>query len=210
MIDLSPGFIDDLKSKIDIAQVVAHYVHLKRRGNRLVGLCPFHKEKTPSFGVHLKEPFFKCFGCDSSGDVITFTEKIEGIGFVEAVKLLADRYGIPIQDRPQQRRPQEPSYSRETLAEAALFRVGFRWFLERYLEPLKELCWLDETSVGNDAIRDATTLLEAANKWTPRIAAWFMTRHTDRQFVSRCITEARDAQILLARAIVPSRESAAA
>lgn len=94
-------FIEQLKSSVDIVAVVAQYVRLKRSGGgqRWVGLCPFHSEKTPSFSVHAAHQFFKCFGCGVGGDVIRFVMEIERLTFWEAVKLLAERHGIPLPKR---------------------------------------------------------------------------------------------------------------
>lgn len=95
-----PSISEDLKLEIkyrnDIESVISQYVNLKRRGKNLVGLCPFHNEKTPSFTVYPENGSFYCFGCGSGGDVITFVSLIERLDYVEAVKLLADRSGITI------------------------------------------------------------------------------------------------------------------
>jgi DNA primase len=94
-------FRDQLKTTIDIVKVVGEYVRLKRLGStgRYVGLCPFHQEKTPSFNVHQTHQFYKCFGCDAKGDIINFVMEIDGLTFPEALKLLAERNGIPIPKR---------------------------------------------------------------------------------------------------------------
>lgn len=87
-------FLQELKSRLDIADVISSYVNLKRSGKNLVGLCPFHNEKTPSFSVSRENGFFHCFGCGAGGDVISFIRKIENLDYIEAVKLLADRAGL--------------------------------------------------------------------------------------------------------------------
>src|ERR1051325_6046611 len=85
-------FIEQLKSSVDIIKVVGEYVRLRKAGGaRYIGLCPFHNEKTPSFGVHPVHQFYKCFGCGEGGDVLTFVMKIEGLSFFEALKSLAER-----------------------------------------------------------------------------------------------------------------------
>ena len=89
-------FVERLKAQIDIAQVVGEHVPLKRSGTTLKGLCPFHREKTPSFTVNTAKQIFHCFGCGKGGDVITFVREIERLDFVEAVKVLAERHGIPV------------------------------------------------------------------------------------------------------------------
>ena len=87
---------EELKDRIDIVELISRYVHLKRRGANYFGLCPFHSEKTPSFSVNPKGRFFHCFGCGASGDVITFYMKIENLDFKDAIKELAQQYGIDI------------------------------------------------------------------------------------------------------------------
>jgi DNA primase len=87
--------IQEIKDKNDIVSVVSEYVSLKRSGRSLVGLCPFHSEKTPSFGVNQVKQFFYCFGCGTGGDVISFVMKLENLDFVGAARWLADRAGIP-------------------------------------------------------------------------------------------------------------------
>lgn len=82
-------WMNELKSRNDIASVVARYVHLQPKGKRLWGCCPFHIEKTPSFTVSAEEGFFKCFGCGEGGDVVSFVQKIERIDFPKAIELLA-------------------------------------------------------------------------------------------------------------------------
>ena len=97
-------FVDHLKSAIDIVTVVGEYVRLRKAGAspRYVGLCPFHTEKTPSFSVHSTHGFYKCFGCGASGDTIKFVMEIERLTFWEAIKLLAERNGIPLPKRTEQ------------------------------------------------------------------------------------------------------------
>ncbi len=87
---------EELKDRIDIVELISRYVHLKRRGANYFGLCPFHSEKTPSFSVNPKGRFFHCFGCGASGDAITFYMKIENLDFKDAIKELAQQYGIDI------------------------------------------------------------------------------------------------------------------
>jgi DNA primase len=95
-------FVEQLKSSVDIVGVVGEYVRLKKSGTqRYMGLCPFHSEKTPSFTVHVVHQFYKCFSCGAGGDVVKFVMEKEGISFYEALKLLAERYGIPMPKRSQ-------------------------------------------------------------------------------------------------------------
>lgn len=91
---LSDSFLQELKMKMDIEDVISTYVTLKRRGATLVGLCPFHNEKTPSFTVYPATQSFYCFGCGAGGDAITFLKKIENLDYLDAVKTLAQRAGL--------------------------------------------------------------------------------------------------------------------
>lgn len=93
-------FDDNIKEEIrlraDIASIVGRYVNLKGSGQTLKGLCPFHKEKTPSFHVNPSKGFFYCFGCGKGGDIYTFLQEIEGIGFSDALAMLAEETGVEI------------------------------------------------------------------------------------------------------------------
>jgi len=95
------SFAEQLKAQLNIVDVVGQYVRLKRQGAgpRHVGLCPFHTEKTPSFGVHSILQVYKCFGCEASGDVFQFVMDRESLTFPETLKFLAERYGIPMPER---------------------------------------------------------------------------------------------------------------
>lgn len=88
--------INEIKYRNDIETAVSQYVNLKRRGKNLVGLCPFHSEKTPSFTVYPENGSFYCFGCGAGGDVFTFTGLIENLDYIESVKLLAERSGVSL------------------------------------------------------------------------------------------------------------------
>ena len=93
---LNERFIQDLQDKIDIDSVISSYVNLKRRGKTLVGLCPFHNEKTPSFTVYPDTRSFYCFGCGAGGDVISFVRRIDNLDYIEAVKAVAQMAGMPM------------------------------------------------------------------------------------------------------------------
>src|SRR5690625_705288 len=87
---------EEIREAADLVEVVGDYVRLKRSGSGFVGLCPFHDEKTPSFNVTPRLGIYKCFGCGESGDVFGFVMEMEGIGFGEALRTLAERYGVPL------------------------------------------------------------------------------------------------------------------
>src|SRR5579864_9267563 len=90
-------FAQTLKLQADIVRIVGDYVSLKKAGaQNYSGLCPFHKEKTPSFSVHATRQFYHCFGCSASGDVFSFVQKIENITFPESVRLVAQKLGVSL------------------------------------------------------------------------------------------------------------------
>ncbi|MCC8073542.1 MAG: DNA primase [Clostridiales bacterium] len=91
---INENFLQELKLKTDIEDVISTYVSLKKRGSTSIGLCPFHNEKTPSFTVYNDTQSFYCFGCGAGGDAVTFIKKIENLDYLDAVKLLAQRAGM--------------------------------------------------------------------------------------------------------------------
>src|SRR3954454_13178110 len=94
----NPGdFAYTVKQQADIVRIIGDYIKLKKAGaQNYSGLCPFHGEKTPSFSVHATRQFFHCFGCGKSGDVFKFVQEREQISFPEAIKLVAEKMGIPL------------------------------------------------------------------------------------------------------------------
>ena len=93
---LDPEFLQQLKSKIDLVELIGNYVPLERKGGNWWGRCPFHHEKTPSFAVNAADQFYHCFGCGVSGDAISFVREIESVDFIDAVKILAERAKMPL------------------------------------------------------------------------------------------------------------------
>src|SRR5512136_2240949 len=91
---ISETVLDQIRAASDIVEVIGGFLPLKRAGANFVTLCPFHREKTPSFSVNPHKQIFYCFGCHKGGDVFRFVREYEGLGFVEAVKRLADRASI--------------------------------------------------------------------------------------------------------------------
>jgi DNA primase len=111
-----------VRSATDIVALISEHAPLKKQGTRWVGLCPFHQEKTPSFSVNAEMGVFHCFGCQRSGDAITFVREIEHVDFVEAVRRLADRSGVTITEDPSataERQRRAPLY--EVMAKAVDF-----------------------------------------------------------------------------------------
>ncbi len=112
---LPESFIRELIARNDIESVASSYVNFKRRGKNLVGLCPFHGEKTPSFNLYPETESFYCFGCGAGGDVITFIKRIENLDYIDAVKFLANRSGMQM---PEDTRDDRTSYLRMRILEA--------------------------------------------------------------------------------------------
>ncbi len=111
---IPPGFLQDLLSRVDIVDVVGRHVELKRGGANLMGLCPFHAEKSPSFSVSPSKQFYHCFGCGASGDAIRFLTEHLGLSFVEAVRDLAQGVGLQV---PEEQVSDEERERRNTLRE---------------------------------------------------------------------------------------------
>src|SRR5580698_5144537 len=94
---LSPATRERIRSASDIVDVIGGYLPLKRAGANFTALCPFHKEKSPSFNVNPQKQIFHCFGCHKGGDVFTFVKEFENINFMDAVRRLAERAKIPLE-----------------------------------------------------------------------------------------------------------------
>ena len=121
---ISRDTISLVRDRTDIVAVISETVpSLKKRGRRFVGLCPFHKEKTPSFNVNPDTGFYHCFGCKESGDAISFLERVEGYTFAEAVRALAERAGVPIDLAEQERGPAATDADRHRKEREALYGV---------------------------------------------------------------------------------------
>ena len=112
---LPDSFLQELMARSDIESVVSSYVNMKRRGRNLVGLCPFHGEKTPSFTLYPETSSFYCFGCGAGGNVFTFIMNYENYTFAEAIKLLADRAGIALPEIEDSKEAREKENRRKTL-----------------------------------------------------------------------------------------------
>ncbi|MGA3069153.1 MAG: DNA primase [Terracidiphilus sp.] len=130
-----PDFAQSVKQQADIVKVIEGYIRLRKAGaQNYSGLCPFHKEKSPSFSVHAVRQFYHCFGCQESGDVFSFVAKIENVTFPEAVRIVAQKCGIPL--------PKREFFSPEQAAEARLrtkllelHEIAAAWFEEQLRSP---------------------------------------------------------------------------
>ena len=127
------GFVEDLKTQADIVQVVQDYVPLKKAGSSYKGLCPFHTEKTPSFHVNQDKGFFHCFGCGTGGDVVKFMELQEKISFPDAVRHLAQRFGLQVPESDNPERDAAAQARREALLK--LHEVAAAYFCEQLDAP---------------------------------------------------------------------------
>lgn len=110
-------FVDQVRNAADIVRVVGEYVRLRKAGANYLGLCPFHSEKTPSFSVHEGKQFFHCFGCHASGDVFKFVQQMEHVTFPESLKLLANKFGVPIPEMKSSAEADENAKERQQLLE---------------------------------------------------------------------------------------------
>lgn len=117
----------EILARTDLAALIGQHVALKKRGRDLVGLCPFHSEKTPSFHVHPEQGFFKCFGCGKGGDAIRFVMELENLRFPEAARMLAKRAGIEIESEDphetRRRNEREAIYDANRIASAFFHRL---------------------------------------------------------------------------------------
>ena len=98
---ITPNSIEQIKNRIDIIDVIGEYIRLKKRGVNYLGNCPFHNEKSPSFTVSPSKEIYKCFGCGKSGNTITFLMEHDKLSYVEALRWLAKRYNIEIEETEQ-------------------------------------------------------------------------------------------------------------
>ena len=125
------GVKREVLARTDIGEVIGAYVTLRKRGNDLVGLCPFHGEKSPSFHVHPDRGFFKCFGCGVGGDVLTFVQKHENVGFTDALRILAKRVGVEVEN-------EDPRAARARSERESIYHaneVARAWFHRMLLAP---------------------------------------------------------------------------
>jgi DNA primase len=128
-------FAQTVKQQADIVKVIEGYIRLRKSGaQNYQGLCPFHKEKTPSFSVHAVRQFYHCFGCQASGDVFSFVAKIENVPFPEAVRIVAGKCGIPLPKR-EFSSPEEAAGARLRAKLLDLHETATLWFEEQLRGP---------------------------------------------------------------------------
>jgi DNA primase len=147
---------DRVRDAVDFAQLVSARTELRSAGpNRYVGLCPFHEERTPSFGIDPVQKLYHCFGCGASGDVFTFVQETEGVDFKGALELLADRFGVDIEPEREHPRAQERRRRRERLFELLERTTAY---YERYLWESREAArardYLAGRGLGEETLRE--------------------------------------------------------
>lgn len=148
-----PAWLDELRARADIVQVVSAYVPLKKNGHRYVGLCPFHNEKTASFSVDGDKHLYHCFGCKAGGSVIQFVMEIERLDFQEAVRHLADQVNLPLPQMEEDPGYQARKNLRERLYEAN--RLAAQFYHKKLWEPEGKgvLRYLHERGLDDGVIR---------------------------------------------------------
>jgi len=152
---ISDESVEQVKQTVDIVEVISAHTDLRRQGARMVGLCPFHEERTPSFSVDPQEKLYHCFGCGVGGDVIKFVEEKDGLGFVEAVEVLADRYGVELErDREDPRAEARRARQRrleQLLERTAAYYANYLWDSK---EGAKARAYLAERGLEEATLRD--------------------------------------------------------
>lgn len=183
---ISPNTIQQIQHRAEILDVVGNFVKLKRRGTNYLGLCPFHNEKTPSFTVSPTKEIFKCFGCGKSGNLISFLMEHEKYSYVEAIRWLANRYGIEIEETfasDEQRQQQQQADSLFIINQFAQ-----QWFSEQLLETEegKDIGWtyFQERGFSDETIRKFQL------GYSPEVRDAFTKAATQKQFNSELLQKA--------------------
>jgi DNA primase len=140
---ISPKTITEIRDRVEIASIISDTMKLTRKGRSLVGLCPFHQEKTPSFNVNPEKGFFYCFGCKEKGNVFDFLMKVEGLTFPEAARRLADRAGIEIEETATDAERREADAARRAIDDLyGVNQLAAHWFETQLREhPLARIAW---------------------------------------------------------------------
>ncbi len=157
------GVKREILARTDIGEVIGAYVTLRKRGNDLVGLCPFHGEKSPSFHVHPDRGFFKCFGCGAGGDVLSFVQKHENVGFQDALRILGKRVGVDLE-------AEDPRAARARNEREAIYHandVARAWFHRMLLDAragAEARAYCERRGIARETI-DAFSLGYAPEGW---------------------------------------------
>lgn len=176
---IPPDTIARVKERTDIVALIGESVRLIRRGRSFVGLCPFHKEKSPSFHVHPERGFFHCFGCQERGSAVDFVMKTHGLEFVESIEYLADRAGIIIEKTATTAQLKEAKVQRSERDELMAVNQLAAAYWERMLGATHEgtrtphaLAGYAERELQKRGMPPAGTAGEAAERWTRVVAAF--------------------------------------
>jgi DNA primase len=165
--------IAEIRAACRISEFISPHISLKRRGRSLMGLCPFHNEKSPSFSVNDDNGFYHCFGCNESGNVFKFLMQVENISFPESVRKVAERYGITVPETDDPRARQRASLYDVNASAARYFR---RCLLETPAgKPILE--YLSERGIGDDACEEFT--IGAASTSGDGLVRWFAREGVD-------------------------------
>ncbi len=164
---ITPDTIQRVRDAARIEEVVGDFVRLRRRGSNLIGLCPFHNEKSPSFSVSPAKGIYKCFGCGKAGDSLRFLMDIDQLSYPDAIRKLAGKYGIEIEEREQSPEEQEQAQIKETLFQVN--EVVAQWFQEQMWETeegqIAALSYFRERGFTDEIIR-TFRLGYAPKSWT--------------------------------------------
>lgn len=151
---ITPQTIEQIKNRIDIIDVIGEYVKLKKRGSNYLGVCPFHNEKTPSFTVSPAKELYKCFGCGKSGNTITFLMEHDKLSYVEALRWLANRYNIEIEET--ETTPEQKAFVQLSDSLYAINNFAVTFFQEQLKETEGQtiaLSYLKERGFRDDIIQ---------------------------------------------------------
>jgi len=174
--------IEETRAAADLVEVAGDYVQLKQSGSRYMGLCPFHNEDTPSFSVDPDQNLYYCFGCGQGGDIFKFVQEIEGVGFLEGVRILAERYGIPL---PEEETDSEAANEREAILHALRFAARFFY---------RQLTQTDRGRPALDYLRDRGFAPETIKRfglgYAPNEWDTLLTAATEQQIDSETLEKA--------------------
>ena len=152
MVQYTDELKEEIRSANDIVDVISQYVNLKRSGRNFFGLCPFHKEKSPSFSVSADRQYFHCFGCHKGGDVFTFVSEIEKVSFKEAMDMLAERAHIELPES------QNAEFSKEQYLKDKMYKINAestKFFHERLYKPLAKIAqdYVKQRKLDNNTLK---------------------------------------------------------
>jgi DNA primase len=148
------SFADKVKQQADIVRVIGEYVSLRKSGQNFVGLCPFHSEKSPSFAVHPVKQIYHCFGCGVGGDVFKFIMEVDKVAFLDAVRVVAEKCGIPV-PQARERSPEERHQNQQRAALVEMHRLAATFFARHLMttaEGKAARAYLADRGLNDEAI----------------------------------------------------------